>query len=717
MSKKKESQNPAEADHSADIAGILLVGAGLMMGLWLNWEPSQGFIGRNIAAASYYLFGWVSNVFSLTLIASGALLIAKITVPNFWKKLIGLLLLLISVCSAVHLSMMGRIPQISPAGKVGEILGLALRGLFGIKGSFVASFAAALAAFTLAFDTGALSLFRIMAWPFVKIAAASAALWRGLRALLLLLRKRAGVSAAAIVRPSPVIKPRSPAPSPAPKKTVEDDDDSEDMDEDDDGNEPASKASPREVDESAERREYLLPGTNTLLKSPRQEKESPDVKPLEEAFASFGISAEVSDIVIGPGVIRYELSVPPGQKIAAIQSLSNDIAMQLRAKSIRILAPIPGKAAVGIEVPRKNREKISLREVLESESFSMSGAKLPVVLGKNVEGDSVVADLSTMPHLLIGGATGSGKSVTIHNLILSLLYKYSPYDLKLILIDAKMVELTVYNDIPHLFSRVQTDVRGAVASLKWAVFEMERRLKLFSENGVRDLAGYHESCGSLPYIVIVIDELADLMAVAQKDMELAITRLSQMSRACGIHLVLCTQRPSVNVITGVIKANLPARLSLHVLSKIDSRTILDAQGAEALLLHGDMLYLQPGSSSLERIQAPFVSRKEVQKVVKFIRSQNVDFDYMDLAKEEKKNDFSSAKIRDDMFWEAAEFVISQGKASTSLLQRRFRIGYGRAAGLIDTMYELGVVGDDLGPTKGKEILCDLVTLERLRENL
>ncbi|MBA3052570.1 DNA translocase FtsK 4TM domain-containing protein [bacterium] len=717
MSKKKESQAPDAPDRSADIAGILLVGAGLMMALWLNWEASQGFIGRNIAAASYYLFGWVSNVFSLALIVSGALLIAKITVPNFWKKLIGLLMLLISVCSAVHLFMMGRVPPISPAGKVGELLGLVLRGLFGKKGSFVVSFAGALAAFILAFDIGAVSLFKVMAWPFVKIALAAGALWRAVKSVLLLFKKRAAVSAAAIVRPNPVIKPRRPVPAPAPEKAVGDDDDSGDIDEDDDDDEPASKPSPPADDDRPQRPEYLLPGTNTLLKSPRQEKESPDVKPLEEAFASFGISAEVRDIVIGPGVIRYELSVPPGQKISAIQSLSNDIAMQLRAESIRILAPIPGKAAVGIEVPRKNREKISLRELLESESFTMSGAKLPVILGKNVVGDSVVADLSTMPHLLIGGATGSGKSVTIHNLILSLLYKYSPYELKLILIDAKMVELTVYNDIPHLLSRVQTDVHGAVASLKWAVFEMQRRLKLFSENGVRDLAGYHETCGSLPYIVIVIDELADLMAVAQKDMELAITRLSQMSRACGIHLVLCTQRPSVNVITGVIKANLPARISLHVLSKIDSRTILDSQGGEALLLHGDMLYLQPGSSFLERIQAPFISRKEVQKIVKFIRSQNVDFDYMDLAKEVKKNDFSSAKIRDDIFWEAAEFVISQGKASTSLLQRRFRIGYGRAAGLIDTMYELGVVGDDLGPTKGKEILCDAETLERLRENL
>ncbi|MFH2084089.1 MAG: DNA translocase FtsK 4TM domain-containing protein, partial [Candidatus Omnitrophota bacterium] len=570
MSKKKESQAPDAPDRSADIAGILLVGAGLMMALWLNWEASQGFIGRNIAAASYYLFGWVSNVFSLALIVSGALLIAKITVPNFWKKLIGLLMLLISVCSAVHLFMMGRVPPISPAGKVGELLGLVLRGLFGKKGSFVVSFAGALAAFILAFDIGAVSLFKVMAWPFVKIALAAGALWRAVKSVLLLFKKRAAVSAAAIVRPNPVIKPRRPVPAPAPEKAVGDDDDSGDIDEDDDDDEPASKPSPPADDDRPQRPEYLLPGTNTLLKSPRQEKESPDVKPLEEAFASFGISAEVRDIVIGPGVIRYELSVPPGQKISAIQSLSNDIAMQLRAESIRILAPIPGKAAVGIEVPRKNREKISLRELLESESFTMSGAKLPVILGKNVVGDSVVADLSTMPHLLIGGATGSGKSVTIHNLILSLLYKYSPYELKLILIDAKMVELTVYNDIPHLLSRVQTDVHGAVASLKWAVFEMQRRLKLFSENGVRDLAGYHETCGSLPYIVIVIDELADLMAVAQKDMELAITRLSQMSRACGIHLVLCTQRPSVNVITGVIKANLPARISLHVLSKIDS---------------------------------------------------------------------------------------------------------------------------------------------------
>ncbi len=716
MSKKKDpkASGADTADRSADIAGILLVAVGLMTALWLNWEPSQGFLGKNIALASYYLFGWVSNVFSLALIVSGALLIAKITVPNFWKKLGGLALLLVSVCAVVHLSVMGRITPISPAGKVGEILGEVLRNLFGKKGSFVVSVAAALTAFIMAFDMGAMSLFRVLAYPFVKAAA-------GLKFILGLLKKRSAAARAAIVKPRPVIKPAAAKSvvkrAELPSDGGEDDDAPESGDDEDIENSGKKNSPLSKKFSDAGQAEYLLPGTNGLVKSPRQEKESPEIKPLEEAFSSFGISAEVSDVVIGPGVIRYELAVPPGQKISAIQSLSNDIAMQLRAESIRILAPIPGKAAVGIEVPRQKREKINLRELLESESFIMSPAKLPVVLGKNVVGESVVADLGTMPHLLIGGATGSGKSVTIHNLILSLLYKYSPHDLKLILIDAKMVELTVYNDIPHLLSRVQTDVRGAVASLKWAVFEMERRLKLFSENGVRDIAGFHESGGTLPYIVIVIDELADLMAVAQKDMELAITRLSQMSRACGIHLVLCTQRPSVNVITGVIKANLPARISLHVLSKIDSRTILDSAGGEALLLHGDMLYLQPGSSFLQRLQAPFVSRKEVQKIIKFIRSQNIEVDYMDLVKEVKKTDFSSAKIRDDIFWEAAEFVVSQDKASTSLLQRRFRIGYGRAAGLMDTMHELGIVGDELGPTKGKEILCDKETLDRLRDNL
>ncbi|MEA2081503.1 MAG: DNA translocase FtsK [Elusimicrobiota bacterium] len=714
MSKNKEnkSSNAGSAGRSADIAGILLVASGLMMALWLNWEPSQGFIGRNIAAASYYLFGWVSNVFSVLLIISGALLIAKITLPNFWKKLGGLALLLISVCAVVHLSVMGRIPRISPAGKAGEIAGLLLRNLLGKKGAFVAAFAAALAAFIMAFDMSALNLFRVMAYPFVRAVA-------GVKFIFGVFKKRAAAVSPAKAKPVSVIKPR-PAKSPRTRSKPGDEGGSavNDASVDAGPDQPEDKAfSPAGETSAKEHAEYFIPGTDVLLKSPRQEKESPDTKPLEEAFASFGISAEVTDVVIGPGVIRYELSVPPGQKISAIQSLSNDIAMQLRAESIRILAPIPGKAAVGIEVPREKREKINLRELLESESFAVSAAKLPVVLGKNVVGESVVADLATMPHLLIGGATGSGKSVTIHNLILSLLYKYSPHDMKLILIDAKMVELTVYNDIPHLLSRVQTDVHGAVASLKWAVFEMERRLKLFSENGVRDITGFHESCGSLPYIVIVIDELADLMAVAQKDMELCITRLSQMSRACGIHLVLCTQRPSVNVITGVIKANLPARISLHVLSKIDSRTILDSPGGEALLLHGDMLYLQPGSSFLQRLQAPFVSRKEVQKIVKFIRNQSIDFEYMDLVKEVKKTDFSSAKIRDDIFWDAAEFVVSQGKASTSLLQRRFRVGYGRAAGLMDTMHELGIIGDDLGPTKGKEILCDAETLGRLRENL
>jgi len=640
MKEKKRSER-------GDIAGIALVASGILLLLWLTWVPSRGVVGDTVTYTLNYLFGAVSVIFPGVLIIVGVLSILKIVIARFWHKLAGILIIVSMICSFVDITSTGGAVRIS--GVIGDFLGWAFKELFGRTGGLVIIGVVFILGILITFETNVLQLLRLIFSPFVKLGG-----------ILVSTRKKIFTKRSFSKqkkekkRPLPKIQPVPQKPG-LPEK------------------EEAVKEAPGED-------EYNLPTSDMLLRSPPAQKEVYDTKSLEKALLSFGIKAEVVKVILGPCVIRFELALESGQKISSIQSVSNDIALQLRAESVRLLAPIPGKAAVGIEVPRKNRAQIFLRDILESDTFTRCSARLPIILGENVVGDSIVADLSSMPHLLIAGATGSGKSVCIHSIILSMFFKFHPEDLKLLLIDAKMVELTVYNGCPHLLSKVQINVAGAVASLKWVVFEMERRLKLFSQAGVRDISGFIETGEKLPYIVVIIDELADLMSVAQKDMELVITRLSQMSRAAGIHLILSTQRPSVNVITGVIKANLPARISFKVISKIDSRTILDSQGGETLLGKGDMLYLQPGSSFLERIQSPFVSRKEVRRVVDFIKKQEFPYEYLDLAKEVKKKNFGGSRISDDLFWEAAEFAVSQGKASTSLLQRRFHVGYSRAAG-------------------------------------
>ncbi len=672
-----------------DIAGIVLVASGILLLLWLTWVPSRGVVGNAVTYTLEYLFGAVSVIFSGILVIVGIFSILKVVIARFWYKLAGIVIIVCMVCSFADITEPLGATRIS--GVVGDFLGWAFEELFGRTGGIVIIGVGFVSGILITFETNIIRLLRLIFLPFVKlgcvIITATKKIFTGRKISEHKKEKKES---------HPEVRPVS-----APLRYPE----------------PEEKETAPAPDESVAAGVYLLPHAEMLLKSPPSQKEDYDTASLEKALLAFGIKVEIVKVITGPCVIRFELALESGQKISGIQSISNDIAMQLRAESVRILAPIPGKAAVGIEVPRSHRAQIFLREIIESDIFGGTSAQLPIILGENVVGDSIVADLSSMPHLLIAGATGSGKSVCIHNIILSLLFKFHPDDLKLLLVDAKMVELTVYNGCPHLLSKVQTDVTGAVSALKWVVFEMERRLKLFSQAGVRDISGFLERGEKLPYIVVIIDELADLMNVAQKDMELVITRLSQMSRAAGIHLILSTQRPSVNVITGVIKANLPARISFKVISKIDSRTILDSQGGETLLGKGDMLYLQPGSSFLERIQSPFVSRKEVKKIADFIKEQNFPYEYLDLAKEVKKRASATTQISDGLFWEAAEFAVSQSRASTSLLQRRFHIGYSRAASLMDTMYEMGIIGDDLGPTKGREILVDPELLEKLKAEL
>lgn len=443
-------------------------------------------------------------------------------------------------------------------------------------------------------------------------------------------------------------------------------------------------------------------------------------KKLEETLACFGVAAKVVNISRGPSVTRFELEPSKGVKVSRIVSLSDDIALNLAAPGVRIEAPIPGKAAIGIEVPNKEITTVSLREVIESQQFLQHSSKLCFALGKDISGECVVADIAKMPHLLIAGATGSGKSVCINSLIISLLYKASPSEVKLLMIDPKVVELGIYNGIPHLLIPVVTEPKKAAGALNWAVQEMINRYKLFAENSVRDIRGYNEMIkqngnGSLlPHIVIIIDELADLMMIAPNDVEDAICRLAQMARAAGMHLVIATQRPSVDVITGVIKANVPSRISFAVSSQVDSRTILDMAGAEKLLGRGDMLFYPVGMSKPVRIQGAFVSDEEVEKVVDYVkRGSSCEYDENIIEKinvpdavAEKNNEDN-----DELLPKAIELVIDAGQASVSLIQRKFKVGYARAARIIDQMEARGIIG----PYEGSKPRQILITKQELQE--
>lgn len=433
---------------------------------------------------------------------------------------------------------------------------------------------------------------------------------------------------------------------------------------------------------------------------------------LQDTLASFGVEAKVVQVTKGPSVTRFELQPHVGVKVSKIVNLADDIALNLAASGVRIEAPIPGKAAVGIEVPNKELSAVLLREVIESEEFTNTRKNLAFALGKDIAGNCVVGDLTKMPHMLIAGATGSGKSVCINTLLISLLYKYSPQEVKLLLIDPKVVELNIYNGIPHLLIPVVTDPKKAAGALNWAVNEMTRRYKLFADNNVRNIEGYNEFVDKgvieekLPWVVIIIDELADLMMVCPNDVEEYIARLAQMARAAGMHLVIATQRPSVDVITGVIKANIPSRVSFAVSSQIDSRTILDSSGAEKLLGKGDMLYYPVGESKPLRIQGAFVSEEEVESVVTFIRQGVKDVEYKKEIIDEIESGAAKGKGNEDcdeLIDEAIKIVLEEGQASTSLLQRRLKIGYNRAARIIDQMENEGIISGRNG-SKPRQVL-------------
>jgi S-DNA-T family DNA segregation ATPase FtsK/SpoIIIE len=427
---------------------------------------------------------------------------------------------------------------------------------------------------------------------------------------------------------------------------------------------------------------------------------------LEVTLDEFGVGARVLNAYQGPAVTRYELEPAAGVKVSRIVSLADDIALKMAAPGVRMEAPIPGKAAIGIEVPNKEIVPVPLREVVECDDYQRSASRLTVALGKDIAGQPIIADLAKMPHLLVAGATGSGKSVCINTLIVSVLFKARPDEVKFLMVDPKMVELSNYNGIPHLLTPVVTDCKKAASALRWAVGEMERRYALFAAAGVRDFARYNEMLPDerLPLILIIIDELADLMMVAPVDVEDAICRLAQMARAAGLHLVLATQRPSVDVITGTIKANIPSRISFAVSSQVDSRTILDMTGAEKLVGKGDMLFYPVGAPKPVRVQGAFIADSEVEDLVAYLKEQTEPEYAEGVTNFVEYGDRQGRETMDDeLLEEAVRMVLETGQASVSMLQRKFRVGYTRAARLIDIMEEMKIVGPNIG-SKAREIL-------------
>lgn len=482
---------------------------------------------------------------------------------------------------------------------------------------------------------------------------------------------------------------------------------------------------PESLEEEEDNREYIMPSISDFLESPvklsrkdREEIESQiktTSKILMEKLAEFGVEAEVINVNIGPIITQYELRPSAGVKVSRFASLTDDLALAIKAKSIRVQAPIPGKGMIGIEIPNQTRDVIYLRDVLLSDEMAAVEGKLAFGLGKEISGKPIVTDLARMPHLLIAGATGSGKSVCINTIIMSLILRTKPEEMRMILIDPKRVELAGYNDLPHLIGDVVTDPETALETMYWAVKEMERRYELLQEMGVRDIMSFNEKSketeefNRLPYIVIIVDEFADLIMTSGKDIELPITRLAQMARAVGIHLILATQRPSIKVITGIIKANFPARIAFQVSSKVDSRVILDIIGAERLLGAGDMLFLPPGKATSERIHGAFVSDHEIERVCAYLRLQPKPKNEI-IAVTSGKEDMGILDYDDELFPEAARLVVSANMASVSMLQRHFKVGYARAGRLIDLLEKAHIVGPHLG-SKSRDVLASMDDLK------
>jgi len=678
-----------------------------------------GIIGAYLAGALFFIMGRASFALPLLALFWSASIFLKHKPQRLLFPLIGSVVLIFSISALTGITAGG---EETIAFQNGGLVGFAASNFmlryFGEIGSLVVTISLITLSLLLATDflilpfakhlfIGILTLFRKGA-KLIERRKVTFKIKRPERPKPLEAKKSppAGEAGRPAIRPAPKFEPRlKPKPAPQAEK-----------------GKPAPK--PKEAPAVkkpllAPKPAYSMPSFDVLDSPPpiEERKIEEDVKLnseiLEGTLKDFGIEAKVVQVNQGPVITRYELQPATGVKINKITALSDDIALAMKAQSIRIVAPVPGKGTVGVEVPNSESALVFLKELLDSKQYKKSDSKLKLALGKSISGKAIITELDDMPHLLIAGTTGSGKTVCVNCLIMSMLFNASPDELKFLMVDPKMVELAMYNGLPHLISPVVTEPKKVSSALNWVVNEMENRYKVFAEAGVRNINMYNEKLKAgklderhdlMPYIVVIIDELADLMLVAQTDIESAITRLAQLSRAVGIHIVLATQRPSVDVITGVIKANFPARISFKVATKVDSRTVLDMNGADKLLGKGDLLFLEPGTEKPVRAQGGLVSDEEIERVINFIKSQREPEYNEEILNVQKKQTFKTFE-KDEVYDEAVRLVLQNKQASVSMLQRKLGLGYTRAARLIDMMEENGIVGPYQG-SKPREILID-----------
>ena len=680
--------------------------------------PPQNLIrgfGAYLAGLLLFFIGWSSWIFAIFVLFWSARLFKQREVDLRFVRLFGLVILILAISSLFAMFAQGvdAARQFSHGGLFGYVFSKLVTSYFGKLGAYIIFLTLVFLSLALVFD--------------ILISSFLAKIIQKLNSLIVkplfnprmiitnLIKRRKSRASTAVTQVTPIlpkIQPQVSKASPASPRIQIAKPEKQPV--------SAVKSQPRrdkpeaplvkQMQEEKDSRQYQIPSLDLLDSPPplaeRKIKDDLAVSAriLEDTLADFGISVKVTDIERGPVITRYELEPAPGVKLNRIVSLSDDIALAMKAQSARVVAPIPGKGRVGVEIPNIQSSFVYLKEVLDTPEFQNSSSKLALALGKDIAGKPVVADLGQMPHLLIAGTTGSGKTVCVNSIILSLLFRATPDEVKLLMVDPKMVELAPFNKLPHLLCPVLTEAKKAAVALAWVVNEMEERYQLFAREGRRNIEAYNQNKEKIPYIIVVIDELADLMAVAQDQVEGAITRLAQLSRAVGIHLILVTQRPSVNVITGVIKANFPARISFQVASKVDSRTVLDTNGADKLLGRGDMLFLKPDESKLIRAQGSLVLDKEIERVVDFIRSQGEPLYDETIIKEQQRATLISTQ-KDELYDEAVRLVIESGQASVSILQRRMRLGYTRAARIIDAMEQEGLIGPFEG-SKPRRILVD-----------
>lgn len=728
----KEQKEAKGGVRAREIGGILVLAFSLFCILSL-YVDTTGWVGLPLRSALRMCFGDLAVLFTLLFAAGAIHMVVGRKRPVSWQTALGLALLVFSVTLVFHM-LYYRGYQFPPnlreeisyglkgegAGVVGAVLLTISYNAFGIYGSYILVGTTTLVGVILFFRISLIDLFRRL---FDFLLQAISAWWHG---QVDGYRKRRDERQAKRrerrKRPQTAVT-KEPAPAEVPvqqeqRKT-----------------EPVqkkerSKAEPKEEKPTEQLvlnlpalegpGSYRLPPTYLLKKAGVKSRKTVGLQQelLEDTLANFGIEAKVVNVSQGPVVTRYELQPAPGIKVSRITALADDLALALAAEDVRIEAPVPGKPVVGIEVPNKETEMVLLRDVLESPEFAEHPSPVALALGKDIAGQPVIADLKKWLHVLIAGATGSGKSVCLNTIIASLLFRTTPDLVKLLMVDPKRVELSVFDGIPHLISPVVTDPKKAAIALRWAVGEMERRYELFAEAGVRNIETYQdwsrqgseeEPREHLPFIVIIVDELADLMMVAASEVEDAICRLAQMARAAGMYLIIATQRPSVDVITGLIKANVPSRISFAVSSQVDSRTILDMGGAERLIGKGDMLYYPIGASKPVRAQGAWISDKEVEALVKYWKEQG-EPEYQEEVVEHTPDVSLHAEEEDELLEDAIRLVVENGQASISMLQRRFRIGYSRAARLIDIMEVRGIVGSYQG-SKPRDVLVDSAVLE------